>query len=422
MLGPLLALAVAGGGLTPIGAIAAPDPDAGVGAWLPAATAPADMQALIAADVPLAAVGGRDSGGYADFVAPGHRALLEKHPGHRLNVYPSRRVAFFPDAISAASRGNAATARLDGHDSIAGARLGLPFVQPRSGLEAMWNHRLRYRGDAMQLQSTMVIVGADGPGRPVTQRKVALNAYANLSARLDPSMLFYGYRAQAGSKFSPSYLVLQHEPVRTDNERKLVWIRQESGKMLRVPGGPQDIGTTPSQGLLLLDMYDMYGGEADYGAYTWTLRGRRPLLVPYNAVALAGGAVPRAELLTPGHPDPRFLRYEVHRVWVVEATLLPRRAHLFKRRVFYLDEDSWNIVLVENYLADGTLARVQECGVVQDFVHAIPECRPVFVHDLPGDRYLADDLLDSPADRLVNVRGLEPDDFSPAKVRQAPNP
>ena len=420
MLAALLAAAVAG--FTPAGAVLEGDAAAGISAWLPATESPVAMRALIAADVPLAMISRADRGAYDAFLSDGHRALLDKVPDYRLTVYPSRRVAFFPEAVNGASLRNAGTARLKGHDSIGGATLGLPFLRPRTGMEAMWNHRLRYRGDSLQLRSKMVIVDADGPGRPVWQRKLQLNTYANLASRTDPSMLWYLYRAQSGSRYPANYLVLLHEPLRTRVEDKAVWIRQQGGRMLRVAVGALDIGTTPSQGLLTLDMYDMYGGEADYRLYTWKLRGVRPLLVPYNATALADGAVPHDELLAPHRPDPRFLRHEMHRVWVVEATLLKKQTHLFARRVFYVDEDSWNIVVAENYLADGTLARLQECSVVQDFQHAVPECRPMIVYDLPGERYLVDDLLTSAADRILNVRGLTAADFSPARVKNADNP
>ena len=38
-----------------------------------------------------------------------------------------------------------------------------------------------------------------------------------------------------------------------------------------------------------------------------------------------------------------LFRYELHRVWVVEATLRPGMKHSYAKRTFYLDEDTWQI-------------------------------------------------------------------------------
>jgi len=407
---------------TPLMAPAAGDPATGISEWLPATRSASEMRRLIESDRPIAVVRPGEAGPHEAHLSEGHRALLKKFPGYRLTVYPSRRVAHFPEAIYAASARNAATAKLKGPNLIEGATLGLPFLRPQGGLEAMWNHRLRYRGDSSETHSSMVIVDRAGPGKPVRQRKLQLNVYANLAQPAARPMVYYNYRAQAGSRFSANYLVLQHEPLAADFNSRNIWIRQVTHRMLRAPASPVDLGTTPSQGMMLLDMLDMYGGEGDFSFYTWKLLGKRDMLVPYSALDLSEGRVDRAALLTPSHPDPDLLRYEMHRVWVVEASLLPQYAHQFRKRVFYLDEDSWNILLAESYRADGTLERFQECHLVQDFGNGIPECRPVFMHDLAGDRYLVDDLLAEPSARRVNLAGLTPDDFSPRKVSKAPNP
>ena len=54
------------------------------------------------------------------------------------------------------------------------------------------------------------------------------------------------------------------------------------------------------------------------------------------------------------------MRYELHRVWVVEATLKEGMRHINARRTFYLDEDSYQIVLIDHYDGRQQLWRASE--------------------------------------------------------------
>ena len=66
------------------------------------------------------------------------------------------------------------------------------------------------------------------------------------------------------------------------------------------------------------------------------------------------------DIIQPGHMNPDYLRYEKHRVWVVDATLKPDARHIYKRRTFYLDEDSWQILVEDAYDNRDQLWRVSE--------------------------------------------------------------
>ncbi|HEY0817321.1 MAG TPA: DUF1329 domain-containing protein, partial [Rhizobacter sp.] len=48
-------------------------------------------------------------------------------------------------------------------------------------------------------------------------------------------------------------------------------------------------------------------------------------------------------------------RWELHRVWVVEATLKPGQRHQAPRSRYYLDEDTWVAVLGDRWDAKGQL-------------------------------------------------------------------
>nr|BFE97371.1 hypothetical protein GCM10020185_79070 [Pseudomonas brassicacearum subsp. brassicacearum] len=51
------------------------------------------------------------------------------------------------------------------------------------------------------------------------------------------------------------------------------------------------------------------------------------------------------------------MRWEKHRVWVVEATLKSGKRHVVPRRTYYVDEDSWQILMADGYDAQGKLGR-----------------------------------------------------------------
>ncbi len=59
------------------------------------------------------------------------------------------------------------------------------------------------------------------------------------------------------------------------------------------------------------------------------------------------------DYIQPYHINQEYPRYELHRVWVIEANLKPGTRHVYQRRRFYIDEDSWGIVATELYDARG---------------------------------------------------------------------
>ena len=106
----------------------------------------------------------------------------------------------------------------------------------------------------------------------------------------------------------------------------------------------------------------MFNGAID--RYDWTLAGKREMYVPYNAYRLHGDGVAFDDILKPLHVNPDLLRYELHRVWVVEATLKEGASHIYKRRTMYIDEDSWQILVTDIYDNRDELWRVSEGHVI----------------------------------------------------------
>ena len=56
---------------------------------------------------------------------------------------------------------------------------------------------------------------------------------------------------------------------------------------------------------------------------------------------------------------PEFIRWEKRRVWVVDSNLKEGQRHLYSRRTFYLEEDSWGAAASDMYDGRGELWRLQ---------------------------------------------------------------
>ena len=87
--------------------------------------------------------------------------------------------------------------------------------------------------------------------------------------------------------------------------------------------------------------------------------GKKEKLLPYNSFkAVDLKECPIEKMLTRNFPNPDCMRYELHRVWVVEATLKPQYRHIYKKRRFFWDEDGFVAGTTENYDAAGKLYRM----------------------------------------------------------------
>lgn len=405
---------------TPFGAQLEGNAEGSIPAWngglLPTAWPPDFTPGALAdpypRDQPLFTITAENFRDHAARLSAGHRALFERDADYRMPVYATRRSVSFPEAIETATAANAGTARLRGTDTVEGATLGFPFPDPRSGVEVLWNHRLRYRGDASEWRYARAAVF--GATRQVGQAlERALFGYANLGNRGRGDMHSWTLLHIRPAQDYPDYTSVWHDAVNLAAQPRRLWGGLSSWKPVRHPPlGHDDVGLF-SYRIRYFDMVDMFSGAFD--RYTFRLVGKQERYVPYNAYRLAGRG---AAALGPRHLDPEHARYELHRVWVVEATLRPDTGHAIRKRIFHVDEDSWSIVLVDGYDDAGRLVRFQEGHLLPVYEIQAVDYAPVVTYDLAGSRYFADRLLVRPP-RLNPP--LRPQDFQPGALRK-PHP
>jgi hypothetical protein len=173
------------------------------------------------------------------------------------------------------------------------------------------------------------------------------------------------------------------------------------------------------QGLMTIDQSNGYVGAAD--RYDWKLIGKKELYVPYNVHEFFSNDYKYKDIIQSRYPKRDLIRYELHRVWVVEATVRPDKRHMIARRVFYLDEDTWLMVVVDGYDSRGNLWRVSEH--TPQLLYELPSCvanGSVF-YDLIAGRYVISPAFneEKEADYLKGHRGeLSDDFFTPDNLRR----
>ncbi|HEY1076069.1 MAG TPA: DUF1329 domain-containing protein [Fontimonas sp.] len=421
------AAAGAGSNLTPIGAEAGPSADGSIPAWSggiarsdwPSGAGPGKrLLDPFPADAPLFTITASNYSRYRERLSAAHQALFARYPTYSMPVYKTRRSVGYPQAIYDASQANIGRSKLLGPDSLAGAHLGVPFPRPQSGVEIMWNHRTRYRGNTVQQQTTQAVVPVRGKPIYLKQTEKAYFRYGNIADPIDlakKNFLLYYLTWFGASRNEMDFLALVHETANSLENNRDIWVLPPKiPKMFRVPPVGYDQPFPGSEGLMFIDMVDMYNGAFD--RYVWKLVGKRELYIPYNSFRIGDAKNKYADMLKPHHFDQNLTRYELHRVWVIEASERSGKRHSFGKRTFYVDEDSWNVVLVENQDREGKPWRFQEGHLLPIYDIQAANVAPMLVYDLQDGRYFANHLSaeDSPPQYDLPMRE---GDFLPAAVK-----
>ena len=344
-----------------------------------------------AGDRPLFVIDGSNVDAHRSRLSVGHQRMLELYPSFRMKVYPTRRSASVPQRIYDATRRAAATAHLeDNGNGVGGAVIGIPFPIPSNGLEAIWNHLLRYRGETVSCMMGQAAVTAGGD-YTVVQFEVEAELRYSLpgmtEAALDNTMMYFKQKVLAPTRLAGDILLV-HETMNQVREPRRAWTYNPGQRRVRrAPNVAYDNPGTTTDGLRTADQFDMFNGAID--RYDWKLVGKRELYVPYNSYQLHSNELSFSDILTPRHVNPDHLRYELHRVWVVEATLANGARHIYKRRTFYIDEDSWQILVADIYDTRDRLWRVSEGHVINYYENPMVWPTLEVHHDLQARRYLA---------------------------------
>jgi hypothetical protein len=350
--------------LTPVGAEKAGNKAGTIPAWdggltkAPAGYRNGDARPdPFAADKPVLSISAKNMAEHADKLTDGVQALMKKHPDFRIDVYPTRRSAAMPQFVYDNTFQNATRARTvdEGH-GVEGAYGGIPFPIPKDGYEAIWNHRLAWRGGNYTMPVRVWVVTADGKRNMASGGVQTISqTYYDKGGSLDKFDGFYQYGkfvANApGSKAGEA--ILAHDGVNASAPRGLWQYLVGQRRVRKAPSVAYDTPDSVTSGIGLFDEAFNLFGPID--KHELKLVGKKEIYIPYNNNRAAAAKVD--DLVTPGTLNPAQVRWELHRVWEVEATLAAGKRHVVPKRKYYIDEDSWQIVLFDGWDAKGQLWR-----------------------------------------------------------------
>lgn len=306
---------------------------------------------------PILVITAQNMSQYEDKLTDGQKALLKRYPTtYKMNIYPGHRDFRYPDYVCRRAMSNALNAKLV-DDGMGVEGLGqVPFPIPKNGMEVLWNHQLPARAYTEEKTSDLASVlpnGSIGWGRAYARSMSQANS-PTVEPRTEDKIQAMGNNTTLKPARDNGVISISHEPYNFLTNPRQAWSYSPSTRRVRLlPGYGYDQPMIGTNGTMTVDEDRLFNGSPE--RFTWKLIGKREIYTPANAFKANAGTVKYADMLTPNHPNPDLMRYELRRVWVVEADLKEGYRHVYGKRVLFVDEDTWNSVMADNYDARGQL-------------------------------------------------------------------
>jgi len=419
--------------LTPVGAEKAGNKDGSIPAWkggemrAPAGWKPGQLRPdPYASEKPLLSISAANADQYKDKLTPGQLELLKTVKGYRMDVYPTHRSCGYPDIVYQRSKENAKSAAIasDGWGLASATGSGFPFVIPGSGVEAIWNHKLRYEGEG-RIEPNYTLLSPSKGGSDFTKIEYVAKYFVPFQSAEAKSIAdakgaeFYFFQETTAPAALAGTLQAGVYYMQKVNEGWQYFPGQR--RVRRLSTYAYDAPLIGLENTYYVDQAWMYNGNLD--RYNYKLVGKQELYIPYDSFALRDGKrFTDKTMFGADHLNPDARRYELHRVWKVEADVRPGQRHSAPHRVFYLDEDTWGIIVVDLYDAQGKIQRVQEGSVTPIWeIGACDSSQDYVSYDLPSGRYWGDifTLGQPETDWLAGKEGrLKPDMFTEDYLRR----
>jgi hypothetical protein len=412
-----------GTSLTAVGA----DPKANADGSIPAYTgglgqkgnpAKIDTTDIYASEKPLFTITKANMAQYKDKLSVGHQKMLERYPTYKMNVYPTHRDASFPQAIYDATKKNATTAELVGGDpdALKGASLGFPFPIPATGAEIIWNHRLKWRGEAVLRNNDQVIVQPNGSQLLTRLVEEVLFPYASIKNpgkfdTPDAVSIYYLSETVAPPRNAGQFILAWEHP----GERS-AWIYNPALRRIRrAPTVAYDNPYEGTDGNQFYDQVDMYNGKLD--RFTWKLIGKKEMFITNSSAKINNFSLKYKDMLQTNHINQDLARYELHRVWVIEANNKPEVRHTFKKKTLYVDEDTWNVVMTDNYDQRDQYYKFHEGHLVSVREIQASTTVPEILYDLQKGGYFATALVNEGKPNDLTVTYTK-EHFTPESIKK----
>lgn len=352
-------------------------------------SADAGYQDPFASEKPLFSVTAANMGQYGDQLTPGTQALMKRYPDFRVDVYPTHRTAVYPEWVLANTVKNATRAQMIGDgDGVSGAYGGIPFPIPKTGYEVMWNSSLQYRPAYCIINQQSYLMDSNG-----NLSSVGHDQNEWITPYYDPSATVLNGRFWGLFTVKYTYPVtingtqyLFQYPINFQDSDDVTWTYTPGTRRVRLaPEFKYDTPIAPSSGASNYDEVQLFYGRMN--KFDFKLVGKKEMIVPYNDYKMGNST--EAKVFGPHVINPDGIRWERHRVWVVDATLKPGERHVFSRWTFFIDEDSWLILATDSYDQSHAMYRVGFTYPYQNYTQgdATSYADPYTLYDLSRNYY-----------------------------------
>ena len=415
--------------LTPVGAEKAGNADGSIPAWtggIPKNAGAVDSKGFLAdpfaSEKPLFVITAATVDKYKDKLSDGQVAMFKRYPEtYKIPVYPTHRTVNLPPEIYESIKRSALNVKPindgNGLEGFTGNRY-YAFPIPKNGVEVLWNHITRYHGGNLRRIITQATPQTNGSCTPIRfEEEVAV---PQLIPDMDPAkaanvLTFFKQSVTAPARLAGNVLLV-HETLDQVKEPRLAWIYNAGQRRVRrAPQVAYDGPGTASDGLRTSDNFDMFSGAPD--RYDWKLVGKKEMYIPYNSYKLDQPTLKYDDIIKAGHINQDLTRYELHRVWEVVGTVKPSERHIYAKRHMYIDEDSWQVALVDHYDGRGQLWRVAEGHAQFYYDHQTPAYTVETLYDIIAGRYIALGMKNEEKSSFVFGFAAKAADYTPAALR-----
>ena len=420
-----------GTSLTPVGAEKAGNAAGTIPEWtggLPTNAAAVDGNGFVgnpfASEQPEFTITAQNYEQYRGQLAEGQIAMFKRYPDtYKMPVYKTHRTVGYPQEVYDRAKQSALNTTLvdggNGLQNFAQTRV-FAFPIPQSGIEVIWNHLTRYLGGNVRRSLVQATPQTNGSYTLVHFEDEV--AYPNQMDGLDPektanALLFFKQRVTAPARLAGNVLLV-HDSLNQVKEPRKAWVYNAGQRRVRLaPQVAYDGPGTASDGMRTTDNFGMYSGSPD--RYDWKLIGKREIYVPYNNYKLASPQLKYKDIIKAGHLNQDLARYELHRVWEIEAHLKSGERNIYAKRRFFIDEDSWAILASEHYDGRGQLWRVGEAMQFHSYARQVSGNAGETLYDLIAGRYLVIGLNNEEKTAFQYGFKASAADFTPAALRNA---
>ena len=329
-------------------------------------------------DKPLYAITAQNMDKYADKLSDGQKEMFRIYPNYRMDVYQTRRTVLYPKWLLENTVKNATSAKAaNGGVRLEGAYAGIPFPIPKTGNEVIWNHNLAWSPPAFGGLTQVWLVDRSG--------KNVLQGLENVRYQFpywDPSIpgvrtpdsQYWVVRFESlapARKVGERFIIINHlDPI---NPGTRAWAYIPGQRRVKLaPDLAYDTPSPVSAGVVTMDEGQVFQGGQD--RYDFKLAGKAERYILVNQQKTSDyKTCPPEKIMTPGFPNPECIRFELHRVWQVDATLKPGYRHIFHKRKMYFDEDWSGAAVGDMYDAAGKLYRVDYSPITLIYDPAFPD-------------------------------------------------